>query len=574
MHKKGVLRMLNLIPNVKIIEIRDRFMKKTAIYYNGLNCDERVLTALKMLPFDESGAKLDICINENNGEGYEIYINENNISINAEGAAGAFYAIQTLRQIFMHKEIPCLYIKDDPDFKYRGFYHDVTRGKIPTVATIKALIDKMAFYKLNSLQLYVEHTYEFEEYKDLNKKLGFLTSGEIKEIDDYCKQNFIEFIPSLSTFGHLYELLNQDKYKHLRVLKDLNNPNFWYARMAHHTIDPLNPESFGVIKSLIDQYSANFKSDYFNICCDETFDLREYGKQGKDVGKIYVDFVKQIIDYTKQKGKKVMMWADILLEHPETIDILPDNIYFLNWDYGVEPNEEKIVKFAKMGRKQIVCPGTSTWSRLCENVEVEEKNISLMAEYGYKHGALGVLNTNWGDWGNPCSLELAMYGLVLGAEKSWSVKTEVNNEFYNRVNFILFKNDNGIRYLKELNRMHRFVSWNAFSSNYFEYRYNSYKTHKDCLFADLLQVQKAYKDLSDKLNSEKWVNDEYRQEMLISAEGICLIAELSQKNLGEDNSRVTNTYEWLNKYKKKWLEKNKESELYRIEEMFTYYEKN
>ena len=567
--------MLNIIPNVKVIEIKKGFITKPAIYYNkNLDVDKRVLCALKTLPYDESGAKLDICINKKNGEGYELYIYEDKISIIADGEAGAFYAIQTLRQIFTHKEIPCLYIKDEPDFKYRGFYHDVTRGKIPTVETIKALVDKMAYYKLNSLQLYIEHTYEFEEYKDLNKKFGYFSKEEIKEIDAYCKQNFIEFIPSLSTFGHLYELLNQEKYKHLRVLKDYSSPNFWEARMAHHTIDPLNPESITVIKSLIDQYAPNFESDYFNICCDETFDLREYEKSGKDAGKIYTDFVLQIIDYIKQKDKKVMMWADILLKHPNTIDMIYDDVYFLNWDYAAAPQEEKIKKFAEMGRKQIVCPGTSTWSRLCEDVDVEEKNISLMAEYGYKYGAIGMLNTNWGDWGNPCSLDLAMYGLVLGAEKSWSAKTEINNELYNRVNFILFKNDNGIQYLKELNRMHKFVSWNAFSANYFDYRYNSPKPHRDCLFVDLPQVQKAYKNLSDKLKSEKWVNDEYRQEMLISAEGVCLIAELSQKILGKDISRITNAYEWLNKYKTKWLQKNKPSELYRIEEMFLYLEEN
>jgi N-acetyl-beta-hexosaminidase len=67
------------------------------------------------------------------------------------------------------------------------------------VATLKSLIDQMAYYKLNSLQLYVEHTFEFEEYKDLNEKLGYLSKEEIKEIDAYCEENFIEFIPSLST---------------------------------------------------------------------------------------------------------------------------------------------------------------------------------------------------------------------------------------------------------------------------------------------------------------------------------------------------------------------------------------
>ncbi len=566
--------MLNIIPNVKTMEVKNGLMTKTAIYYNDLNCDERVLAALKMIPYNELGAKLNIYINANDGEGYELYINENDIIINADGAAGAFYAIQTLRQIFMHKEIPCLYIKDEPDFKYRGFYHDITRGKVPTVATIKSLIDKMAYYKLNSLQLYVEHTYEFEEYSDLKEKLGCLTSDEIKEIDAYCKQNFIEFIPSLSTFGHLYELLNQDKYKHLRVLKEYNNQNFWQSRMEHHTIDPLNPKSIELIKSLIDQYAPNFESNYFNICCDETFDLREYKNQGKDVGKIYVDFVKQIVDHIKQKGKTVMMWADVLINHPETIEILPDDMCFLNWNYAPSPNEEYIERFAKLNRKQIVCPGTWSWSRLCEKVDFGEKNISLMAEYGYKHGALGVLNTNWGDWGNPCSLELAMYGLVLGAEKSWSVKTEINAEFYNRINFVLYKNENGIQYLKELSGLNDYIFWNQFCSNYFKYRYDSNATNNDLQFSNTEEIKKACNKFYDKLQSEEWINDEYRQEMLIAVECIWLMAELSEKMAGKKGNRTINTYEWLNKYSKMWLEKNKESELHRIVNMFTYLEEN
>ena len=565
--------MINIILNVKHMEIKSGFMTKTAIYYNELNCDERLLTALEKIPYNESGVKLDLCISEKDSEGYELYINENDIVINANSTVGAFYAIQTLRQIFTHSEIPCLYIKDEPDFKYRGFYHDITRGKVPTVKTLKALIDNMAYYKLNSLQLYVEHTYEFEECKDLNEKYGYLSGDEIKEIDAYCKQNFIDFIPSLSTFGHLYELLNQEKYKHLRVLKELDDPNFWHARMAHHTIDPKNPESIKVIKSLIDQYAPNFESEYFNICCDETFDLKEYEKDGEDVGKLYVDFVLQIIDHIKQKGKKVMMWADILLKYPETIDKLPADTLFLNWDYAEAPDEEKIKKFAEMKRNQIVCPGTWSWRRFCEKVDFEEKNICAMAEYGYKHGALGVLNTNWGDYGNISSLDLAMYGLVLGAEKSWSVNTQINDEFYDRVNFILYKNENGIKYLKELSALQDTLALFTFVVKYFKHRCDSWTVDWETLNVELSEIQKKYKELADKLSAEKWENDEYRQEMLIAAEGVCLLAELSQKVKGEEVSRVTDTYEWLNKYRKKWLEKNKESELYRFEDMLLYCEK-
>lgn len=565
--------MVKIIPAVKDLKIDKGFLKSKTIFFENLNCDKRIVAALSKLPFDKAGAKLSVFVNGNCGEGYELFIVEDEIKITAESDAGAFYAVQTLRQLFMEDKVPCLHIKDKPDFAYRGFYHDVTRGKVPTVKTIKQLIDQMAYYKLNSLQLYVEHSYEFKEYADIIEKTGYLTSDELKEIDAYCKQNFIDFIPSLATFGHLYELLNQEKYKDLRVIKEHKSGlNFWIERMLHHTLDPKNPKSIEIVKSLISQYMPNFESEYFNICCDETFDLHTL--EGEDVGKLYIDFVSQIISFVKQNGKKVMMWADILLQHPETIEILPEDTYFLNWNYCDTPSEERIMNLSKLGRKQIVCPGTTSWSRLCENVTIEELNISRMAEYGFKHGAVGLLNTNWGDWGNPCSIELAMYGMVLGAEKAWSVTTEVDDDFYDRVNALLYENKNGIQYLKAVSALLDSIHWTNFVENYFDYRFNEGKAHRVDLVVDLSEVQRIYKELKESLDSEKWSRDEYREEMLISAEGACLMAELSRKMAHESCKRLTDTKEWLDKFRTKWLKKNKPSELYKIEEIFTYLEEN
>ena len=204
---------MNLIPSVKVLKERNGFLKTKAVTYKKENLDTRLVSALAKLPYAEDGALVEICITGNSGENYELWIQENDIKIQADGVAGAFYAIQTLRQIFKQDVIPCLYIKDYPDFSYRGFYHDVTRGRVPTVDAIKKLIDRMVYYKLNSLQLYVEHVFEFEECKELNEKTGYLTKEEMLEIGRYCKENFVEFIPSLSTFGHMYEILEQEQYQ-------------------------------------------------------------------------------------------------------------------------------------------------------------------------------------------------------------------------------------------------------------------------------------------------------------------------------------------------------------------------
>ena len=580
---------MKLIPCVKYLESEEGFLKKKEIFFDETGMDSRLATALRRLPCTPGGVMVKICIDGGLGsvkdgmpmdpskvtEGYALRVCEDCISICAATAAGAFYAIQTLRQLFMEEKVPCLYIRDWPDFSYRGFYHDVTRGRIQTVETIKKLIDDMAYYKLNSLQLYVEHVFAFEETKELWSSFGYLTSDEIREIDDYCRENFIDFIPSLSTFGHLYDLLEQPKYRHLQVLKDYETiPNFWHARMRHHTIDPLNPESFEVVKSLIDQYAPHFTSDYFNICCDETFDLKRYAEEGLDEGRIYVDFVKKIIGHVQEKDKKVMMWADILLKHPETIEELPDDILFLNWYYrdDFQRMEEKIAAFAASGKKQIVCPGTNSWYRLCENVKVAEANITGMIETGHRHGAVGVLNTNWGDWGNPCSLELGMYGMVLGAEKSWSVETELSDKFYGAVNTLLYGSENGIQSLKEVSALHDHILWKQVCQNYFAHRYENGEGMEFIPEDEVKLIQKGYLEIGEKLSKERWRNDEYRKELLIAAEGICVMAELSAKLAGYESKdcRVTDTAAWLKRYSESWMRKNKASELYRIKEMFEY----
>lgn len=568
---------MNILPYVKKIEYTGGNINIHSIRPFCGDVDERIKKAIDKLPCSSNGAVLDLNIGNGDSEKYTVEIKADSIRITAPGVRGAFYAVQTLRQIFTHEEIPCLYIEDEPDFEYRGFYHDITRGKIPKVETIKNLIDVMAYYKLNALQLYVEHVFEFAEIKELIKKSGYITAEELKEIGEYCKDNFIEFTPSLSTFGHMYEILEMDKYKHLRVLKDYNaGPNFWLARMMHHTIDPLNEESFSLVTSLIDQYAPSFEDDKFNICGDETFDLRNYGG-GFDTGKLYIDFIKRIIAHLEKRNLKPMMWADILLRHPEVLSELPEDIYLLNWNYELEPSEEDVRTIASLGKKQIVCPGIGVWHRFCERLE-NEQNIQKMAEYGYKYGAMGVLNTSWGDWGNVACLEMSMYGLVTGAAKSWAIDTQFDDAYYSAVSQLVYGKDDAMDYIKRVNDMHSPIRWDGFCTNYFEHRYGG-NSHPDaqCVGIEfdlsdeqIESIQKEYKEITAELAEQRWGNDEIREELLLCAEAICIMAELTAKMAGREITPLVDVMEWFGKYKEKWLKKNKVSELFNVEKVFTY----
>ncbi len=561
--------MLHLIPQVKRLEIKEGYLLNKAIFCDTAGLDERLVSMLGTLEAASGGTILRFSVGEDaRDESYTLAVGEREIRIASPGVRGAFYAIQTLRQLFTEERVPCLYIEDKPDFAYRGFYHDITRGKVPTLETLKALVDRMVYLKMNSLQLYVEHTYPFEESREIAERWGAITPQELCELDAYCRERFVDFIPSLATFGHMYEILREEPYRHLRVLSDFEEThNFRLERMRHHTINPEHPESFEVVKSLIGQYMPNFSSDYFNICCDETFDLE--ASCGENAGRLYVDFVKKIIGEVKSQGKTAMMWADILEKHPETIAELPEDTIFLSWDYSKEVKKEKFEKIAAFGRPQIVCPGTSSWSNLCEDILVSEDNIGRSAEFGYACGAIGVLNTNWGDLGNPCSLELAEFGLCWGAEKSWSVGTEKGGEFYENLEYLIYKKSGAVALLKKIAMLSPSGYWNTLCNLYHNIRYG--EDHP--IYTQSVDAQKlrdGLLEIRDSLSKEVWERDNYRREAVIAVEGVAVATELLAKALGNPITRKTDTEAWLKNYREAWLLSSKESELSRIEEQFRF----
>lgn len=89
-----------------------------------------------------------------NPEGYRLRIHNDCILIEAATDSGAFYAVQTLRQLWnQKKKIPPLVIEDEPRFKYRGLMLDVSRHFF-TVDQIKTIIDAMAAQKINTLHIH------------------------------------------------------------------------------------------------------------------------------------------------------------------------------------------------------------------------------------------------------------------------------------------------------------------------------------------------------------------------------------------------------------------------------------
>jgi hypothetical protein len=587
----GPLQIILSVSDEQLYKIAESFSNKIS-QHTGINpeiLDKEIQNSHRKICFLLNGNTGDI-----ESEEYQITCSPDRIELSGASLRALFYSTKTLEQIIMSdkSKIPCFTITDNSDFKHRGYYHDITRGKVPKLETLKALVDKLSFYKINELQLYVEHSFAFSQIPELWVNNDPVTADEIRELDEYCKVNYIDLIPSMATFGHLYELLRIKRFEHLNELniKGSELPYDLWDRMAHYTIDPSNDDSFELIKSMIDEYLSLFSSSYFNICCDETFDLGKGKNLDKandsGTGRLYVDFLKKIIEVVKSKGKIPMLWGDIVLMHPEYIHELPDGVIFLNWGYTAGVTDQSTATFKKHGVNQYVCPGVNGWSRFANEINIASVNIRKMIGFGKMHGAIGILNTDWGDCGHVNFLSNSFHGMIFGSSLSWNSNSyESDMHFDTAFSEIEWGDKSGT--IGQLQRRLGSLCFYHFGNLY------AWVNKLDCLWnkenvlkeTDIAVLQEncslARQIVSDikKLGSNELCAKISFNEFLWSAEAVLWtikllifkkVVEYNQVGMVVDNSEmlIIQAQELNTRFKEIWRIRNKESELKNISQVF------
>ncbi len=363
-------------------------------------------------------------------EGYHLTITAEQARIVAHDAAGAFYAAMTLRQLTRQVSpgvLPCLRIEDWPDFPHRGVMHDISRDKVPSMATLYALVDLLAEWKINQLQLYTEHTFAYRNHREVWEHASPMTGEQMLALDAYCRERHIELVPNQTSFGHMHRWLRHPRYLPLAEAPDGSDLP-WGGRMeGPFGLCPLEPGSLALLAELYDELLPHFTSRQFNVNCDETFDLGQ-GKSKKacaerGVGRVYLDFIQQIHDLVRRHERTMLMWGDIIIQHPALIPELPADVIVLEWGYEADhPFAADGEKFAQAGIPFYVCPGTSSWNTIAGRTRNALGNLWSAAENGLKYGAVGFLNTDWGDNGHWQHLPISYLGFAYGAAVSWAAQ--------------------------------------------------------------------------------------------------------------------------------------------------------
>jgi hypothetical protein len=376
-------------------------------------------------------------------ESYRLTIGEERIEIQAQSPTGAFRAALTLKQIARQRAgmgtLPCLSIEDWPDIPNRGIMVDISRDKVPRMETLYKLVDMMAEFKLNQLQLYTEHTFAYRNHKDVWVAASPMTSEEILSLDDYCRERLIELVPNQASFGHMNRWLTLPRYNALAESPD--NPL---------TFCPTNPDAIKLLDEMYAELLPNFTSRQFNVGCDETWDLgkgrsKKFVQSEKDIGRLYLDFLLKIHALVEKNGRTMQFWADIILRQPELIPELPKDIIALAWGYEADsPYAVECEKFAKAGIPFYVCPGTSSWGSILGRTDNMKNNLWNAAENGKKFGALGFLITSWGDGGHFDHLPVAYAGYTYGAALSWARQTNQDIDLARALDVHVFQDKAGV----------------------------------------------------------------------------------------------------------------------------------
>lgn len=298
-------------------------------------------------------------------DAYELSITPDGIQIKAENEAGAFWAVQSLKQYFWNTnngqkqnslELACIKIVDEPKYEWRGFHLDVSRHMF-TKEYILKVIDWLAYYKFNKFHLHLtdDQGWRIESKKfpllneigswrtfDSNDSIcmrkaksnpdftidprfiqvrngktmygGYYTREDLTEIVAYAKAHFIEIIPEIDMPGHMSAAIRA--YPQLSC----NGSAGWGTEFSY-PMCPCNNEAFDLAFQIWDEIVDLFPSNYVHIGADEVEKdtwkssqaCQDFMKANNltNVKEIQSFFVQKLQEHLEAKGKTVVAWDDV-----------------------------------------------------------------------------------------------------------------------------------------------------------------------------------------------------------------------------------------------------------------------
>jgi hypothetical protein len=241
--------------------------------------------------------------------------------------------------------------------------------------------------------------FRFKSHPELITHKNALTHDQARELADYAKQNGVELIPEIESFGHTHFITDVPKYAHLQDAIQGGRNNF-------SAVSPVAPETLKLFADLYREVAEVFPSRYFHGGCDEVnwggSEISREALKKKTRDEIWAEYVNSLDEITRGLGKELIVWGDFVLhKQPGVLPRLNKDIIIMDWQYYVtdpRPLEQAARKVVDAGLRIIGAPAiiSCRWGPRAGTNAL--RNIDAHADaYGRIDNprALGVIVTNW-----------------------------------------------------------------------------------------------------------------------------------------------------------------------------------
>jgi len=276
-------------------------------------------------------------------------------------------------------------------FPIRGFHIDLRIQRM-TMPALKDFAKELSDFGINTLIMEWEASFPYEKHATISNKYAY-TREQVKDFISYCEKLGIEVIPLQQCFGHVEYILQHSRYRKLRESeKDISQ------------VCPLKVEGDKkLFTDLFKDMASLHKSKYVHIGCDETRLLGDCPKCAAKVAeegktKLFADYLEMICKIITDEGKIPVMWADIVSKYPKTIDLLPKEAIFVDWNYGWNINHfgniEKLrAKGVKFWGSPAIRSHPDNW--YITDWQKHFNNQRDFIPYARKAGYEGIVMTSW-----------------------------------------------------------------------------------------------------------------------------------------------------------------------------------
>jgi len=403
---------------------------KSEKYIEGTYDFSKVSPEKSLVDFYRKSDAMGIAFSKNAdfaNEEYTIEIGEGGVAVTYAADEGKFRALTSLRQLVKKNNgvLPFCKISDKPDIDRRSYMLDISRGRVPKLKTILDYIDVLAEMKYNEFQLYMDNfCFKYAAFPEYTKDFDCLTPEDIKTIDQYCADRFMDLVPNQNSFGHMKAWVDQPELRHLALGND---------KQITWSLNPLDDGSVELMDKIYGSLLPHFRSKYVNIGLDEATGLGKFQTEQackeRGVADVFVSYLTKLNKIVNEKyGKEVHFWADMIINYPEAFEKFPKNVTAVEWGYGMiatQVMEERVRTLKEKGIRFYIAPGNLTWGGIASRVEIMEFNVRTTGELAKKYGAAGYMLTDWSNphEGHPQYLVQSYFPAAMAAQYGWNSGT-------------------------------------------------------------------------------------------------------------------------------------------------------